>query len=93
MAISAGAKRIFTTAAVTILQAVTNHTVDGMLAILLLAGGVVGAQFGTRFGAGLRGEQVRALLAILVVSVCVKLFVDLVIPPDDAYSIVVPSQT
>jgi uncharacterized membrane protein YfcA len=81
---------IFTTAAVTILQALTNHTVDAMLALLLLAGGVVGAQFGTRFGAGLRGEQVRALLAILVVSVCIKLFVDLVLPPDDPYSIVVP---
>ncbi len=82
---------IFTTAAVTVLQAVTNHTVDGMLALLLLAGGVVGVQFGTRFGSGLRGEQVRALLAVLVVAVCIKLFVDLVIPPDDVYSIVVPS--
>jgi uncharacterized protein len=82
---------IFTTAAVTVLQAVTNHKVDGMLALLLLAGGVVGVQFGTRFGSGLRGEQVRALLALLVVAVCIKLFVDLVIPPDDFYSIVVPS--
>jgi hypothetical protein len=81
---------IFTTAAVTVLQAVTNHTVDGMLALLLLAGGVVGVQFGTRFGSGLRGEQMRALLALLVVAVCIKLFVDLVIPPDDFYSIVVP---
>jgi uncharacterized membrane protein YfcA len=81
---------VFTTAAVTILQAMTNHTVDAMLALLLLVGGVVGAQFGTRFGAGLRGEQMRALLAILVVSVCIKLFVDLVLPPDDPYSIVVP---
>jgi len=84
---------IFTTAVVTVLQAVTNHTVDGMLAVLLLAGGVVGVQFGTRFGSGLRGEQMRALLALLVVGVCIKLFVDLVLPPDDFYSIVVPSQT
>jgi uncharacterized membrane protein YfcA len=84
---------IFTTAAVTVLQAITNHTVDAMLAILLLAGGVIGAQFGTRFGANLRGEQVRALLALLVVSVCIKLFVDLVIPPDDVYSIIVPGQS
>jgi uncharacterized protein len=83
---------IFTTAAVTVLQAVTNHTVDGMLALLLLAGGVVGVQFGTRFGSGLRGEQMRALLALLVVGVCIKLFVDLVIPPDDVYSIVVPGR-
>jgi uncharacterized membrane protein YfcA len=81
---------VFTTAAVTILQAMTNHTVDAMLALLLLIGGVIGAQFGTRFGAGLRGEQMRALLALLVVTVCIKLFVDLVIQPDDVYSIVVP---
>lgn len=79
---------IFTTAAVTVLQAATNHTVDAMLAILLLAGGVIGAQFGTRFGTHLRGEQVRALLALMVVSVCIKLFVDLVVTPDDIYSTV-----
>lgn len=81
---------IFTTAAVTVLQAVTNHTVDGMLALLLLAGGVVGVQFGTRFGSSLRGEQMRALLAVLVVGVSIKLFVDLVLTPDDVFSIVVP---
>jgi uncharacterized protein len=81
---------IFTTAAVTVLQAWTNHTVDGMLALLLLAGGIVGVQFGTRFGSALRGEQMRALLALLVVGVCIKLFVDLVLPPDDVYSLVVP---
>jgi uncharacterized membrane protein YfcA len=82
---------IFTTAAVTVLQAVTNHTVDGMLALLLLAGGVVGVQFGTRFGSSLRGEQMRALLAVLVVAVSIKLFVDLVLTPDDLFSIVVPT--
>ncbi|HUA53301.1 MAG TPA: sulfite exporter TauE/SafE family protein [Candidatus Sulfotelmatobacter sp.] len=80
----------FTTAAVTILQAMTNHTVDAMLALLLLIGGVVGAQFGTRFGVSLRGEQMRALLALLVVGVCIKLFVDLAIRPDDVYSLVLP---
>jgi len=81
---------IFTTAVVTVLQAVTNHTVDAMLAILLLAGGVIGAQFGTRFGTSLRGEQMRALLALMVVSVCIKLLVDLILTPDDIYSIVIP---
>jgi uncharacterized membrane protein YfcA len=79
---------IFTTAAVTVLQAVTNQTVDGMLALLLLASGVIGAQIGTRFGTKLRGEQMRALLALMVVSVCIKLFIDLVLTPDDAYSII-----
>jgi uncharacterized membrane protein YfcA len=62
-----------------------------MLALLLLAGGIVGVQFGTRFGSALRGEQMRALLALLVVGVCIKLFVDLVLPPDDVYSLVVPT--
>ena len=47
----------------------TNHTVDAVLALLLLVGGVIGAQFGTRFGTKLRGEQLRFLLAILVLAV------------------------
>jgi len=84
---------IFTTAVVTILQAITNHTVDAMLALLLLAGGVIGAQFGTRFGTNLRGEQMRALLALMVVTVCIKLAVDLVLTPDDVYSIIVPGMS
>jgi uncharacterized membrane protein YfcA len=77
-------------AVVTILQAITNHTVDAMLALLLLVGGVIGAQFGTRFGTNLRGEQMRALLALMVVSVCIKLAVDLVLTPDDVYSTIIP---
>jgi hypothetical protein len=53
----------------------------------LLLGGVVGAQFGTKLGAKLRGEQVRVLLAILVLAVCFKIVFDLVVPPEDLYSI------
>ncbi|MGP1394084.1 MAG: sulfite exporter TauE/SafE family protein [Inquilinaceae bacterium] len=78
---------IFTTAIATFLHAYNNQTVDVMLALLLLAGGVIGAQFGIRASGKLKGEQARALLAVLVLSVCVKLAADLVITPDDPYSI------
>jgi hypothetical protein len=72
---------IFVAANVTILQALNNHTVDTVLALLLLVGGVIGAQFGTRFGARLRGEQLRFLLALLVLAVAAKLAQDLTLHP------------
>jgi len=78
---------IFVTGLVTILHSVTNQTVDVVLALILLTGGVIGAQFGARAGEKLRGEQLRALLALLVLIVCVRLGYDLVISPDDLYSI------
>ncbi len=82
---------IFTTAMATLLQAAINQTVDVMLALLLLVGGVVGAQFGTRAGGRLRGEQARLLLASLVVAVALKLAWDLVVEPKDLFSIAVGS--
>ena len=78
---------IFVAASVTVLQAVENATVDVVLAMLLLVGGVTGAQLGSRFGTRLRGEQLRALLAIIVLVVAVKLAGDLTIRPDDPYSL------
>jgi uncharacterized membrane protein YfcA len=69
------------------LQAYNNQTVDIVLALLLIAGGVVGAQFGSRAGAVLRGEQLRILLAVLVLAVCGKLAYDLIVPPEDLYSL------
>lgn len=78
---------IFVTANVTMLQAITNQTVDLVLALLLLVGGVVGAQFGVRAGARLHGDQLRALLAILVLAVAGKLAYDLVATPADLYSL------
>ncbi|MBP7334666.1 sulfite exporter TauE/SafE family protein [Niveispirillum sp.] len=81
---------IFTTGLAAFLQAVGNQTVDIVLALLLLVGGVIGAQFGTRAGAKLRGEQARALLALMVLAVAVKLAVDLIIRPEDIYSITLP---
>jgi uncharacterized membrane protein YfcA len=78
---------VFVTANVTVLQSVTNHTVDVVLALLLLVGGVIGAQFGARAGAKLRGDQLRGLLAALVLAVCVKLLFDLVVTPEDLYGL------
>ncbi|MGH6954282.1 MAG: sulfite exporter TauE/SafE family protein, partial [Alphaproteobacteria bacterium] len=78
---------IFVTVNVTFLQAVNNHTVDAMLAALLLVGGVIGAQYGVRLSARLRGEQLRGLLALLVLAVCAKLLADLALRPDDPFSI------
>lgn len=80
---------IFVTANVTFLQSISTQTVDVVLAILLLIGAVVGAQFGSQFAVKLKGEQLRGLLALMVVAVCLKLAFDLVITPDDIYSIVV----
>ena len=78
---------IFVTANVTFLHSVTNQTVDIVLALLLLTGAVVGAQLGARAGVRLRGEQLRALLAMIVLAVCGKLLFDLVVEPGDLYSI------
>jgi uncharacterized membrane protein YfcA len=78
---------IFVTASVTILHAVENQTVDILLALLLMIGGVIGAQFGAIAGQRLRGEQLRALLAIIVLGVGIKLLVDLLTQPEELYSV------
>jgi uncharacterized membrane protein YfcA len=78
---------IFVTANVTILQAASNQTVDVVLALLLLIGAVIGAQFGARFGARLQGEQLRGLLALIVLGVCAKLSYDLIATPIDLFAI------
>jgi uncharacterized membrane protein YfcA len=85
------AQIIVITAATTVLQSVNNHAVDAMLAVLLVTGGVVGAQFGVRIGARLRGEQLRLMLALVVIAVALRLFVGLVARPSDLYSIVLGS--
>lgn len=78
---------IFVSATVTILQAVANNTVDVVLALVLLVGGVIGAQIGTRWGAKLRGEELRLLLALIVLAVAAKLVFDLTVRPDNLFSI------
>jgi len=78
---------IFVTANATFLQATMNQTVDIVLALILLIGGVIGAQIGARFSGKLKGEQLRILLAIMVLGVCVKIGIDLFVTPDDLFII------
>ncbi len=78
---------IFVTAFTTLLHATTNFTVDVMLAVLLLLGGVIGAQIGTQIGVKMKAEQLRILLAIMVLAVCGKLAFDLLVMPSELYSI------
>ena len=78
---------IFVSAAVTIMHAVKNQTVDVVLATILIIGGVVGAQIGARLGQKLRGEQLRALLALIVLGVGLKMLSDLLFMPAEIYSL------
>jgi uncharacterized protein len=80
---------VFIAASVTVLQAWTNQTVDGVLSLIILIGAVIGVQYGTRYGTRLRGEYLRVLLALLILAVGAKLLVDLTVPPYSRYSIVV----
>jgi len=78
---------IFVTANVTFLQAWQNQTVDIFLALLLMAGGVIGAQLGTRASAKFPGEQLRSMLALIVLGVCARLAYELLARPDDLFTI------
>ncbi|MCC7321705.1 MAG: sulfite exporter TauE/SafE family protein [Rubellimicrobium sp.] len=78
---------IFTTAYTTMLHATTNMTVDMVLALLLILGGVVGAQVGAVLGARLRAEQLRILLALLVLAVCLQIAAGLVLRPSELFSL------
>jgi hypothetical protein len=78
---------VFVMAATTVLQAIQNKTVDVVLALLLIVGGVIGAQFGVAAGGRLKGEQLRFLLAALVMLVCLRIGWDLVATPNEIYSI------
>ncbi len=79
---------IFIAAIVTLLHAGLNQTLDVLLAFLLVLGGVFGGQFGVSAGQKLKGEQLRALLALMVLAVALRLLLDLVLKPDELYSIV-----
>ncbi len=78
---------VITTANVTFQQAVTNKTVDLVLAMVLLFGSTIGAQFGARVGRLLRGEQIRILLAIIVLLFAVKFILDLLLQPGNLISL------
>ena len=78
---------VFLTAATTVLHASQNQTVDVVLAVLLMLGGVVGAQFGAVAGERLKAEQLRFLLAALVLMVGLRFAWQLIAPPSDLYSL------
>jgi uncharacterized membrane protein YfcA len=80
---------LFTMSSATIFHAIGTQTVDIVLALTLMIGGVIGAQFGARMGQNLRGDQLRLLLALLVLSVGLRFAVDLLLTPDDLYSIAI----
>lgn len=71
----------------TMLHAVTNHLVDAVLALILMIGGVTGAQFGARAGQKIRGEHLRLLLGLLILAVGIRFAIELVIRPDDLFTI------
>ena len=72
---------LFTSAGVTLMQASTNHTVDLVLALVLAAGSTLGAQAGARVGRRLRGDQIKILLASLVLLVMAKMAIGLLLRP------------
>ena len=78
---------LITMASATVMHAATNHLVDALLALLLMVGGVTGAQFGARAGQKMRGERLRLLLGLLVLAVGIRFALDLILPPDNLYSI------
>ncbi|AXT27249.1 sulfite exporter TauE/SafE family protein [Ruegeria sp. AD91A] len=81
---------IFVAGFTTMIHASTNYSVDVVLALFLLLGGVLGAQFGTQIGARLKAEQLRILLALLVMGVAGKIGFDLLLPPGEIFSLAEP---
>ena len=80
---------LFTTAAVSIMQAGVNHSVDPVLVVLLILGSVFGTKLGARLGVRLPGEKLRLILALVVVAVAVKMVVTLVVPPGEIYDMTI----
>jgi uncharacterized membrane protein YfcA len=76
---------LFTTAAVSIMQAGVNHAVDPFLAATLILGSIFGTSFGARLGARLPAEKLRLILAVVVVGVAIKMVMTLIIPPTELY--------
>jgi len=76
---------VITTTVTLILQAGRNQTVDIVLAVMLLAGGVIGAQLGARASARFRAEELRALLAVIVLLVGLRMGLGLFVTPEDPF--------
>jgi uncharacterized membrane protein YfcA len=71
----------------TVLHAATNHQVDAVLALILMIGGAIGAQFGAQAGQKMRAERLRLLLGILILAVGIRFALVMVVPPNDAYTV------
>ena len=78
---------LVTMASATVMHAATNHLVDAVLAFILMVGGVIGAQFGARTGQKMRSERLRLLLGVLVLAVGLRFAYELVVTPDELFSI------
>jgi uncharacterized membrane protein YfcA len=76
---------VATMAVATTLYAISSQSVDAILAIILMVGGVIGAQFGASVGQNIRGDQLRALLALLIIAVAVRFLIGLVVTPEERY--------
>jgi uncharacterized membrane protein YfcA len=78
---------LVTMLAAVVMHALSSLSLDVVLALILMAGGVMGAQFGARAGQALRGEQLRLLLGLLVLAVGVRFLIDLALPPEELYTV------
>ena len=78
---------LVTMAFATVMHAATNHLVDVVLSLILMVGGVMGAQFGARAGQKIRSEQLRLLLGLLVLAVGLRFAFGLVVPPDELFTV------
>jgi uncharacterized protein len=78
---------LVTMASATVMHAATNHLVDALLAAILMVGGVIGAQFGARAGQKISGERLRLGLGLLVLAVGIRFAMQLVLMPDDVYTL------
>src|SRR6201995_4419436 len=76
---------LVTMTSATLLHAITNHLVDAVLALILMAGGTIGAQFGARAGQRISGEGLRLLLGLLILAVGIRFAIELVIRPEELY--------
>jgi uncharacterized protein len=83
---------IFVAGFTTVMHAVTSQSVDIVLAFFLIIGGVVGAQIGAAIGLRMKAEQLRILLALVVLAVAGKIALDLILPPEDLYSVTIPGR-
>ncbi|CAL8980291.1 TSUP family transporter [Rhodoplanes serenus] len=77
---------LVTMASATVLHAATNHLVDALLALILMVGGVIGAQFGAQAGQKMRSERLRLMLGLLVLAVGLRFAVNLFLPPGEMFS-------